>query len=86
MRVVIELKRDAQPAGSIKSAIQAYTDAGNVWCYMLALVNGAPKVLTLQETMMHFLDHRMEVLIRRTKYELMLQKNAHIFLKVYNCS
>jgi DNA gyrase subunit A len=46
---------------------------------MLALVNGVPKVLTLREMMDHFLDHRMDVLIRRTKYELdAAERRAHI--------
>ena len=46
---------------------------------MLSLVNGTPKVLNVQEMIKHFLDHRMEVLVRRTKYELdAAEKRAHI--------
>ncbi len=46
---------------------------------MLALVNGIPKVLSLKEMMQHFLDHRMEVLVRRTQYELdAAERRAHI--------
>jgi DNA gyrase subunit A len=46
---------------------------------MLALVKGIPKVLTLKEMMSHFIDHRMEVLIRRTKFELdAAERRAHI--------
>jgi DNA gyrase subunit A len=46
---------------------------------MLALVNGVPRVLTLQEMMHHFLEHRMEVLIRRTKFDLeAAERRAHI--------
>jgi len=46
---------------------------------MLALVNGQPKVLTLQQMMQHFLDHRMDVLVRRTKFDLdAAERRAHI--------
>ena len=46
---------------------------------MLALVNGQPKVLTLQQMMQHFLDHRMDVLIKRTKFDLdAAERRAHI--------
>lgn len=79
MRVVIELKRDAQPAVVLNQLFKHTQMQVTFGVIMLALVNGAPKVLTLQETMMHFLDHRMEVLIRRTKYELdAAEKRAHI--------
>jgi DNA gyrase subunit A len=79
MRVVIELKRDSQPAVVLNQLFlhtQMQTTFGVI---MLALVNGAPKVLTLKEVMQHFLNHRMEVLIRRTKYELdAAERRAHI--------
>lgn len=79
MRVVIELKRDAQPAIVLNQLFKHTQMQVTFGVIMLALVNGAPKVLSLQETMMHFLDHRMEVLIRRTKYELeAAEKRAHI--------
>jgi DNA gyrase subunit A len=79
MRVVIELKRDAQPAVVLNQLFKHTQMQVTFGVIMLALVNGAPKVLTLQETMMHFLDHRMEVLVRRTKYELdAAEKRAHI--------
>jgi DNA gyrase subunit A len=79
MRVVIELKRDAQPAVVLNQLFKHTQMQVTFGVIMLALVNGAPKVLTLQETMMHFLNHRMEVLVRRTKYELdAAEKRAHI--------
>jgi len=79
MRVVIELKRDPQPAVVLNQLFKHTQMQVTFGVIMLALVNGAPKVLTLQETMMHFLDHRMEVLVRRTKYELdAAEKRAHI--------
>ncbi len=79
MRVVIELKRDAQPAVIINQLYKHTQMQVTFGVINLALVNGVPKVLTLAEVMNHFLDHRMEVLIRRTKYELdAAERRAHI--------
>ena len=79
MRVVIELKKDAQPAIVLNQLFvhtQMQTTFGVI---MLALVKGVPRVLNLKEILQHFLDHRMEVLIRRTKFELdAAEKRAHI--------
>lgn len=79
MRIVIELKRDAQPAVVLNQLFKHTQMQVTFGVIMLALVNGIPKVLTLQEAMSHFLDHRMDVLIRRTRYELdAAEKRAHI--------
>lgn len=79
MRVVIELKRDAQPAVVMNQLLKHTQMQVTFGVIMLALVNGVPKVLNLKEMMTHFLDHRMDVLIRRTKYELdAAEKRAHI--------
>jgi DNA gyrase subunit A len=79
LRVVIELKRDAQPAVVLNQLFvhtQMQTTFGVI---MLALVNGIPKVLNLKEMLQHFLAHRMDVLIKRTKFELdAAEKRAHI--------
>ena len=79
MRVVIELKKDAQPA-IVLNQLFVHTQMQTTFgVNMLALVKGVPKVLNLKEILQHFLDHRMEVLIRRTKYELdAAEKRAHI--------
>ncbi len=79
MRVVIELKRDAQPAVVLNQLFKHTQMQVTFGVIMLALVNGVPKVLNVQEMIQHFLDHRMDVLIRRTKYELdAAEKRAHI--------
>ena len=79
LRVVIELKKDAQPPIVLNQLFvhtQMQTTFGVI---MLALVKGAPKVLNLKEMLQHFLEHRMDVLIRRTKFELdAAEKRAHI--------
>ena len=79
MRVVIELKRDSQPAIVLNQLFKHTQMQTTFGVIMLALVNGVPKVLTLKEMMQHFLDHRMDVLVRRTKFELdAAEKRAHI--------
>ena len=79
MRVVIELKRDAQPAVVLNQLFKHTQMQNTFGVIMLALVNGVPKVLELKEMMKHFIDHRMDVLIRRTKYELdAAERRAHI--------
>jgi DNA gyrase subunit A len=79
LRVVIELKKDAQPPIVLNQLFvhtQMQTTFGVI---MLALVQGVPKVLNLKEMLEHFLNHRMDVLIRRTKFELdAAEKRAHI--------
>ncbi|HEY9898510.1 MAG TPA: DNA gyrase subunit A [Pantanalinema sp.] len=69
IRVVIELKRDANPQvvlNHLYKQTQLQTTFGVI---MLALVNGQPKVLRLHEILGHYLDHRAEVVIRRTEYQ-----------------
>jgi len=79
MRIVLELKRDAQPAVVLNQLFKHTQMQVTFGVIMLALVNGSPKVLNLQEMIQHFLDHRMDVLIRRTKYDLdAAEKRAHI--------
>ncbi|TDJ56371.1 MAG: DNA gyrase subunit A [Ignavibacteria bacterium] len=79
MRVVVELKRDAQPAVVLNQLFKHTQMQTTFGVIMLALVNGIPKVLQLREMMQHFIDHRMDVLIKRTKYELdAAERRAHI--------
>jgi len=79
MRVVIELKRDSQPPVVLNQLFKHTQMQSTFGVIMLALVNGVPKTLTLKEVMQHFLIHRMEVLIRRTKFDLdAAERRAHI--------
>jgi len=79
LRVVIEMKKDAQPTVVLNQLFKQTQMQTTFGVIMLALVNGAPKVLTLKQAMQYFLEHRMEVLQRRTKYELeAAEKRAHI--------
>jgi len=79
MRIVIELKRNGQPAVILNQLFKHTQMQITFGVIMLALVNGQPKVLTLKEMMQHFLDHRMDVLVKRTKFDLeAAEKRAHI--------
>jgi DNA gyrase subunit A len=79
MRIVIELKRDSQPEVVLNNLFKHTQMQITFGVIMLALVNGVPKVLTLKEIMQHFIKHRMDVLIRRTKFDLeAAERRAHI--------
>ena len=70
MRVVIELKRDANPKvvlNQLYKHTQMQTTFGAI---MLALVDGQPQILDLKQLLRHFIDHRHEVITRRTEYDL----------------
>ena len=70
MRMVIELKRDAN-ANVILNQLYKNTQMQDTFgVILLALVNGEPKVLTLRQCLEHYLEHRKEVVIRRTQFEL----------------
>ena len=79
VRVVIELKRDAR-AQVILNQLYKHTQLQDSFgIIMLALVNGEPKVLTLRQCLDVFIDHRKEVIVRRTKFELdKAEARAHI--------
>lgn len=79
LRVVIELKKDAMPE-IVLNNLYKHTQMQNTFgVIMLALVKGRPKVLNLREVMTHFLDHRNEVIVRRTQFDLeAAERRAHI--------
>ena len=70
VRVVIELKRDAN-AQIVLNKLYKYTQLQlSFGAIMLALVNGEPKVLTLRQCLEYFKEHRKEVIVKRTEFEL----------------
>ncbi len=79
MRVVIELRRDAQ-SDVILNQLYKHTQMQSTFgVILLALVNGQPKVLNLKEILQHFIDFRHQVVTRRTEFELdKAEKRAHI--------
>ena len=79
MRIVYELKRDAIP-NVVLNTLYKYTQLQTSFSVNnIALVKGRPEMLTLKDMIVHFVDHRHEVVVRRTKYELdQAEKRAHI--------
>ena len=79
IRVVIETKRGEEPE-LILNKLYKYTELQNTFgIIMLALVDNIPKVLTLKEILDHYINHRFNVVTRRTKYELeKAEKRSHI--------
>tara|TARA_B100001564_G_scaffold360075_1_gene385549 strand:+ start:19275 stop:21794 length:2520 start_codon:yes stop_codon:yes gene_type:complete len=79
MRIVYVLKRDSIPNIVLNklfkyTALQSSFSVNNI-----ALVNGRPEMLNLKDMISHFVDHRHEVVVRRTKYELRkAEERAHI--------
>ena len=70
VRMVIELKRDANP-NVVLNMLYKHTQLQNTQSMlMLAIVNGVPKVLTLREILAEYIKHREQVVVRRTKFDL----------------
>ena len=79
MRIVYELKKDAIP-NVVLNKLYKYTQLQTSFSVNnIALVNGRPETLNLKDLIKHFVDHRHEVVIRRTQYELKkAEERAHI--------
>lgn len=79
MRIVIELRRDAIP-NIVLSHLYKHTALESTFgAIMLAIDHGRPKTLNLKEILTCYLDHRREVILRRTRFELeKAQARAHI--------
>jgi len=79
MRIVYELKRDAV-SGVVLNNLYKYTSLQTSFSVNnIALVNGRPLMLNLKDQIQYFVEHRLEVIVRRTKYELaQAEKRAHI--------
>ena len=87
MRIVIELSRDAYPQ-KVLNRLYKFTDLQKTYhLNMLALVEGIqPRVLNLVELLSYFIDHRTEVVTRRTKFDLEKAKErAHILEGLHKC-
>jgi len=81
IRVVVELKGTAHPQ-AVLNALYKHTDLESTFHYnMLALVDGVPEMLSLSGMLGHFVDHRQEVVKRRTEYDLrQAEAREHILL------
>ncbi len=70
VRIVIELKRDANPQVVLNQLYKNTQMQDTFGIIMLALVDGQPKILTLKECLRYYIEHRKEVILRRTQFEL----------------
>ena len=79
IRLVIELKKDVIPQVVLNN-LYKYTQLQTTFGVInLALVNGTPKLLTLREMLQHYIDHQVDVVTRRTRFDLKkAQARAHI--------
>lgn len=79
IRIVYEIKRDAN-ASIVLNNLYKYTALQTSFSVNnIALVKGRPQMLNLKDLIVHFVDHRHDVVVRRTKYELAeAEKRAHI--------
>ena len=78
-RVVYDLKRDAVPNVVLNNLFKYTQLQSSFGVNNVALVKGRPQTLNLKDMIVHFVDHRHEVVVRRTKYELNeAEKRAHI--------
>ncbi len=79
MRIAIELKRDVN-ANVVLNYLYKHTQMQETFgAIMIALVDGAPKVLSLKQMLHHYIQHQIEVIERRTRYDLnKAEARAHI--------
>ncbi|MFH1381686.1 MAG: DNA gyrase subunit A [Chloroflexota bacterium] len=79
MNIVIELRRDAHPQQVLNSLYKHTAMQSAFFVNMLALVDGQPRVLSLKEAILHYIDFRRQVITRRCEFELKGAKaRAHI--------
>src|SRR5512143_1121146 len=70
MRIVVELKRDANPNVVLNQLYKHTAMQSTFGVIMLALVKGAPKIMNLKELLEHYIQHRHDIVVRRTKFDL----------------
>uniref|UniRef100_A0AB33JL99 DNA gyrase subunit A n=1 Tax=Prevotella sp. GTC17262 TaxID=3236797 RepID=A0AB33JL99_9BACT len=79
MRIVIDIKRDANANVILNKLFKMTALQSSFSVNCIALVKGRPRLLSLKECVKHFVDHRHDVTIRRTQYDLRkAQERAHI--------
>lgn len=79
MRIVIELRRDVNPGVVLNNLYKHTAMQSTFGINMLAIVNKEPKILNLREVLYHYLQHQIEVIRRRTQFELKkAEARAHI--------
>jgi len=81
MRIVVELKRDAISQIVLNQLYKHTQMQSTFGAIMLALVDGVPKIMDLREIIGHFVDHRHEIVVRRSKHDLKVaEEREHILV------
>ena len=83
MRIVIELKRGAEPQIVLNQLFKHTSMQEGFSMILLAVVNGQPKEMGLIQAIQHFIDHRVDVVRRRTAYLLQKAKDREHILEGY---
>ncbi|MBC7252841.1 MAG: DNA gyrase subunit A [Actinobacteria bacterium] len=79
MRLVVELRKEAAPQVVLNQLYKHTQLQESFGIIMLALVDGVPRILSLRDALAAYVDHQMEVITRRTRFELnRAEKRAHI--------
>ncbi len=79
MRIVFEVKRDAQAEVVLNQLYQHSMLQSTYGVMMLAIVKGRPELLNLKQMLQHYIDHRHEVILRRTRFDLdKAEARAHV--------
>ena len=79
MRIVVDVKRDANANGILNKLYKMTAMQSSFSVNCIALVKGRPRLLSLKDCIAHFIEHRHDVVIRRTKFDLKkAQDRAHI--------
>jgi DNA gyrase subunit A len=79
MRIYIEVKRDANPRSVLNNLFKHTALRASFNMNMLALVDGQPQTLPLKSVLQHYVDHRREIVRRRTEFDLAKARDrAHI--------
>jgi len=79
MRIVIELRRDAQPEQVLNNLFKHTAMQSAFFVNMLALIDGQPKVISLKTALQQYIDFRRDVIVRRSQFELrQARARAHI--------
>ena len=79
LRVVFELKKDSQPQVTLNQLFKHTQMQSTFGINLLAIVNNRPEVLTLKQVLIHFIEHRRDIILKRTAFELKkAEARAHI--------
>ena len=81
MRIVVELKRDAIPQVVLNQLYKHTQMQSTFGTILLALVDGVPRVMTLRQLLLHFIDHRHDIVVKRSQFDLRKAKEREHILE-----